>query len=225
MDTAMDVAVNFILDGDLVRYRSFVQEHCQPPLTIPPGMVLSVPAKPCRHLYYLLDGMVKVYTCNLNGYVRLLGYHSADTFFVLDSIRGTDRPIVTIESVTPLRVIPVTRDDLRRMYADSPDFAMAMTLFVGDVLRLMCQDAESQSICDVTTRLANFFCLYMRSREYQRNAFIPMSQDSLASAVNASRVQVTRICSRLQRQHLIRVERRHVSVLNEAGLRHLSQYQ
>ena len=77
----------------------------------------------------------------------------------------------------------------------------------------------------MTTRLANFFCLYMKSREYQRNAFIPMSQDSLASAVNASRVQVARICSRLQRQRLIHVGRRHVSVLNEAGLRHLSQYQ
>ena len=225
MDTVMDVSVNFILDGDLSPYRAFVQEHCRPPLTVPPGTVLSGPATPCRHLYYLLSGMVKVYTSNLNGYVRLLGYHSADTFFVLDSIRGTDRPIVTIESVTPLQVIPVTLEELQQMYGDSADFAMAMTLYVGDVLRLMCLDAESQSICDVTTRLANFFCLYMKSREYQRNAFIPMSQDSLASAVNASRVQVARICSRLQNQRLIRVQRRHVSVLNEAGLRLLSQYQ
>ena len=143
MDTTMDVSVNFILDGDLSPYRAFVQEHCQPPLTIPAGTVLSGPTTPCRHLYYLLEGMVKVYTSNLNGYVRLLGYHSADTFFVLDSIRGTDRPIVTIESVTPLQVIPVTLEDLQRMYDDSADFAMAMTLYVGDVLRLMCLDAES----------------------------------------------------------------------------------
>ena len=44
----------------------------------------EVPAR----VYYLLEGMTKVYTSNAGGYIRLLGYHQADTICVLDGLRA-----------------------------------------------------------------------------------------------------------------------------------------
>ena len=63
-----------------------------------------------------------------------------------------------------------------------------------------------------------FRSLYMGSADYLRNRYLPMSQENLASAVNASRIQVARICSQLQKQGVIRTRRGKVFILNEGAL-------
>jgi len=213
-----DAPVNFILDGELARWRDFVLENGSEPVRFGPGDLLSRSAEVPRRVYYLLEGMTKAYTSNASGYVRLLGYHRAGTVCVLDGLRGGEPSVVTIQAITPVLAVPLTSEDLRRLGRLSPEFAIDLAFFVGDTLRLMCYDAENQSIGDVATRLQNFLCLYMRSPDYRRNRYIPMSQDNLASAVNASRVQVARICSRLQREGVIRTRRGKVFVLDEGAL-------
>lgn len=215
---AAEAWVNFILDGELAAHRELVVENGAPPVLFPPGAVLSRSAEVPDRVYYLLEGMTKAYTSNASGFVRLLGYHRADTICVLDGLRGGEPCVVTIQAITPVRAVPLTSRDLHRLGRLSPEFAIDLALFVGDTLRLMCYDAENQSIGDVTTRLKNFFRLYMGSADYRRNRYLPMSQENLASAVNASRIQVARICSQLQKQGVIRTRRGKVFILNEGAL-------
>lgn len=218
MPNAAGASVDFILDGELAAHRELVLQNGAPPVTFDPGEALSRSAEIPSRVYYLLEGMTKAYTSNASGYIRLLGYHRADTICVLDGLRGGMPAVVTIQAITPVRAVPLTSEDLRRLGRISPEFAIDLAFFVGDTLRLMCYDAENQSIGDVATRLCNFFCLYMRSPDYHRNRYIPMSQENLASAVNASRIQVARICSRLQKEGVIRTRRGKVFVLDEGAL-------
>lgn len=211
-------SVDFILDGELSAYRGLMLAEGEAPVSFPAGAVLSRSAEVPARVYYLLEGMTKAYTSNASGYVRLLGYHRADTICVLDGLRGGEPAVVTIQAITPVRAVPLTPEDLRRLGGFSPEFAMGLALLVGDTLRLMCYDAENQSIGDVATRLKNFFRLYMASADYRRNRYIPMSQENLASAVNASRIQVARICSQLQKEGVIRTRRGKVFILKEAAL-------
>ena len=215
----LEAPVNFILDGELAAHRGLVLENGAPPVCFSPGDFLSRSGEIPTRVYYLLEGMTKAYTSNASGFVRLLGYHRADTICVLDGLRGGEPCVVTIQAITPVRAVPLTPEDLRRLGGLSPEFAMGLALLVGDTLRLMCYDAENQSIGDVTTRLKNFFLLYMGSADYRRNRYIPMSQENLASAVNASRIQVARICSQLQKDGVIRTRRGKVFILNEEALR------
>lgn len=214
-----EAPVNFILDGELAAHRGLVLENGAPPVCFSPGDFLSRSGEIPTRVYYLLEGMTKAYTSNASGFVRLLGYHRADTICVLDGLRGGEPCVVTIQAITPVRAVPLTPEDLRRLGGFSPEFAMDLALLVGDTLRLMCYDAENQSIGDVATRLKNFFRLYMASADYRRNRYIPMSQENLASAVNASRIQVARICSQLQKDGIIRTRRGKVFILNEEALR------
>lgn len=218
MPGTMGASVDFILDGELSPYRELVLAEGEAPVSFPAGAVLSRSAEVPARVYYLLEGMTKAYTSNASGFIRLLGYHRAGTICVLDGLRGVEQAVVTIQAITPVQAVPLTSADLRRLGRISPEFAVDLAFFVGDTLRLMCYDAENQSIGDVTTRLQNFFCLYMRSQDYRRNRYIPMSQENLASAVNASRIQVARICSRLQKEGVIRTRRGKVFILNEAAL-------
>lgn len=215
--------VNFIFDGDLAAYRDFILENSAPPVSFPAGRVLSRVSEVPARVYFLLEGMTKAYTSNTSGFVRLLGYHRANTICVLDGLRGEDPSVVTIETITPVRAVPLTSEDLCRLGEQSPAFAMDLAFFVGDILRLMCYDAENQSIGDVGTRLVNFLTLYMSSPDYRKNGFVPMSQENLASAVNASRVQVARICSRMQKAGAIRTKRGKVEVQDEEKLRRFAR--
>ncbi len=97
--------------------------------------------------------------------------------------------IVTTQAVTDITTVTVTRQSLRMCEAN-PAFGLDLASYVGDVLRLMCFDAENQSVSDVTTRLINFIFLYMKSEDYCQTQCIPMSYENLASAVNASRIQI-----------------------------------
>ncbi len=219
-----EAPVSFILGGDLTAHRRLVLEYGVPPVSFPPGTALSRASEVPARVYYLLEGMTKAYTSNASGFVRLLGYHRADTICVLDGLRGEDPCVVTIETITTVRAIPLTSEDLCRLGERSPAFALDLAFFVGDTLRLMCFDAENQSIGDVRTRLENFFRLYMGSADYRRDGYIPMSQENLASAVNASRIQVARICSRLQKEGVIHTRRGRVFILDEAALGEAQPY-
>ena len=103
------------------------------------------------------------------------------------------------------------------------EFTAAMQdllVYVGNVLRLMCYDAREQTIRDVTTRLIHFLLLYTQGKEVPE---VDCSQQQIASAINASRVQVTRVCARLQAQGLIRIRRGHIRILDPETLEQLSE--
>ena len=211
-------AVKFVFAGELAAHRDFILANGGSPVAFPAGAVLSRTAEVPARVYYLLEGMTKVFTTNAEGFVRLLGYHRADTICVLDGLRGAAPSVVPIEAITPVQVVPLTSEDLCRLGQLSPCFALDLAFFVGDTLRLMCYDAENQSIGDVGTRLANFFLLYMDSLDYRRSGHVAMSQENLASAVNASRVQVARVCSKMQRAGVIRTRRGKVELLDRETL-------
>lgn len=224
METAFEVPVNFILEGDLAAHRDFILENGPPTVEFPAGAVVSRIGEAPGRCFYLLEGMVKAFTVNSQGYIRLLGYHREDTVFVLDGLRGKDPCVVSTQAITAVRAAPLAPEDLARLARLSPDFALDLALFVGDTLRLMCFDAENQSIWDVSTRLANFLCMYMKSRDYRANRCVPMTQENLASAVNASRVQVARVCARLRREGILETGRRRVVIRDEEALRALSRF-
>ena len=93
-----------------------------------------------------------------------------------------------------------------------------MLLYYSDVLKLMCLDAESQSSNSVLNKLANFIGLYVLSEDYARFGFLPFSQQELASAIGASRVQVARVCEKLKAQGIVDIKKRRLYVLDRAAL-------
>ncbi len=213
----------WVLAGDLAGYREFIASRCGEPVKYRAGVQLSHCGETPAHMFFLLDGIVKAYTSNSSGYVRLLGYHKAGTLFVLDGLRGGVPSVVTTETVTSCLAIPVTAAQLHAMCLENAAFTMDLMLFVGDVLRLMCYDAESTSLNDVAARVANLFCFYMQSGDYADSGAICLSQDSIASAVNASRAHVARIIAEMKRDGVIDTGHRRITVLNEEALREMGR--
>ena len=222
MATIINPSISYIINNNLVQYHDLFVKRCRTS-EFPKGAILSKSGDPIPYMYFLLEGMVKIYTMNPSGYVRILGYHKSNTLFAMDGICGAQEPaVVTVESITPVKVLLVTWDDIVEMGNEDHSFPSALLRYYGTVFRLMCFDAETKSICDASARLATFLCIY--ERDAKENGIIRLTQDELASAVNASRVQIARICSDFKKQGLISCSRGCVTVLDYDGLVKLSQY-
>ena len=221
MDRSAENSIQFILRDSLLQYRELFLARL-PVREYPTGHIFNMVGLPVGTLYFLAEGSVEIYTANRYGYVRLIGIHEVNTLFNLDSLSGmgSQEAVITARAATPVRAAPVTMEELARLAEEAPGLWQDLLVYVGNVLRLMCYDAREQTIRDVTTRLIHFLLLYTQGKEVPE---VDCSQQQIASAINASRVQVTRVCARLQAQGLIRIRRGHIRILDPETLEQLSE--
>ena len=224
--TLIDPQVSYVIENDLAAYRELLETLCPESRDYPKDTIFSRSGEKSPWVYFLLEGIVKIYTINPTGYTRILGYHRSNTLFALDCICEDKNAVVVTESITPVRVLRVTWRELRAAGERAPRFMEDLVRYYSGVLRLMCFDAESNSVYDVSARLATFLCLFLRYRrqEGRRDRTIALTQDELASAVNASRIQIARVCAAFKNRGLIRCGRGTVTVLDPEGLEQISKY-
>lgn len=205
---------NFIAENKFGKYRHLFEQQCKPAVYYPAQHQFSLCGQTDGTLHYLIDGMIKIYTTNADGYEKLIGFQKQDTIFQLDKLYSSDPAVISILAITPVLAIPITSTDIRMIASQNEDFLDDFLIYMSDTLRLMCYDAETQSIGDVPTRLAHFLLLYMQTEDFRKNHRISLTQENLASAVNASRVQVSRTCSIWKKAGIIRVERGQLDILD-----------
>lgn len=208
-----DLAIRFVLKDDLISLREIfcerflIQEY-------PKGYQFNLAGKKSEHLYFILEGQVDVYTLNKQGYVRLIGIHQENTLFNLDNL--ADQPaVITTVATTPVRGIRVTLNDLLEVLKTCPEYNGLLLTYLSKVLRLMCYDAMEQSIRDVKTRLLHFLILYAKNNDSLK---IPFSQQRIASAINASRIQVSRFLCELKAKGWIMIHRNSIIINEMEGL-------
>ena len=215
--------VSFILKDNLLPWRGMLLSSGAELLDYPAGSVLSSSGEVNAHIFFLLRGIVKTYISSEGGSLRLLGYHKANTFLNLDNLRGGEPAILSNESLTAVTVLRFSPELLQRICRQNSAFAADLALYAGDVLRLVCADTGDHGADDVQTRLATFMCLYIESDSEtcaEKNV-VPMTQNALAAAVNASRIQTSRICAQLKADGIISIGRKRVEVLDLPALQNL----
>jgi CRP-like cAMP-binding protein len=206
--------ISYIFEDDFCPYLDLFLRHCPPPLNMPKGAIICKKGYTNGWMYYLLGGTVKICTVNYNGYARIIAYMKKHTIFALDCVNGKDMSTVNIESVSDIQVLPFTVEILKRIMARNGEFAFDFVCYYSKIVRQLTFDAENQSINDAATRLVNFFYTYMSTPGYAENKKIDMTQESLAAAINSSRVQVARICQRLKADGLIKTSGRGIEIMD-----------
>ena len=211
--------IHFNLKDSLKSYRDlFLQRF--PLREYPSGHIFNMAGFPAANLFYLVEGEVHIYTTSSQGDVRFIGIHRENTLFNLDSFRRDCEAVITSKASGMVRAIPLSQEQLFQLMAENPSLACDLLCYVGDVLRLMCYDAEAQSIHDVKTRLVRFLLVYSADAH---TLVIPLSQYSIACAINASRIQVARVCGELKQIGLIQIKRGRILLSNRQALEQYSQ--
>ncbi|NLN98622.1 MAG: Crp/Fnr family transcriptional regulator [Eubacteriaceae bacterium] len=204
--------LSFVFENDLAKYRSMFEEYSSPPFKVQKNKDLCKQCVTSGWMYYLLDGMVKVYISNYDGSERIIDFIKGNTLIGMDCVRPGSKSVVSISCITDVHVLAFTTDILKKMLADNSEFAYDLVLYYGKVLRQVAYYSGILSISDLTTRLANFLFHFTDMPSYQQNNKITLTQAEMGAAINISRAQVAKILKQFREEGCLITGHRYITI-------------
>ncbi len=191
------------------------------------GEMVFSEAEPCRGLYIVQSGQVKVFKTSPDGREQvLLIAGPGSTVAELPVFDGGPYP-ASGSAITEAAVLEVRKDDVRQLCLDHPEVALKLLRVVGARLRRLVAMVEELSFTTVRQRLA---ALLLREAESRGRATpqgvefdLPWTHQELASQIGTVRELVSRNLSRFQSTGVIRVEGRKILVTDRKALEEESQ--
>jgi CRP/FNR family transcriptional regulator len=193
----------------------------------PAGTVLFTAGEPCRGLYVVESGRVRIYRLSAEGREQVL------------HVEGTGRPVAELPlfdggaypasavTLEDSRLLFLPRADFEQLYRTSPDAAHAIIRALGRRLRHLVHVTETLAFRDVAARLALLLAGYadragVKTAEGVELA-LDRTQEELGLEIGAARESVSRAFRQLVKKGLLRqLERDRVLIPDVARLRTLA---
>ncbi|GMV09989.1 MAG TPA: Crp/Fnr family transcriptional regulator [Gemmatimonadaceae bacterium] len=204
-------------DAELQRFSELTREK-----TYPKGSVIVFEDDPGDSLFIVRDGRVKVVLIGEDGREVILGVLGVGEHFGELSLIDDQPRSAHVIAMEDTNLLVLRRDDFRRRVEANP--AVAWSLLVELARRLRRADAKIHGLAllDVPGRIARLI-LDFADEAGKETIEKPLTHQTIAHMIGASRETVSRTIRDFQIQGLIRVERRRISVANRAALKQLAQ--
>ena len=92
-------SIHFFVEGSLRKYRPLFESVCPAPMMVPKGQNLCTQCYTHGWLYYILDGLAKVYISTSDGNEQIIDFMKQDTLIGMDCIDDENKSVVSITSV------------------------------------------------------------------------------------------------------------------------------
>ncbi|MDE3197428.1 MAG: Crp/Fnr family transcriptional regulator [Acidobacteriota bacterium] len=180
-----------------------------------PGEVLFTEGEPCKGLYIVVSGRVRIFKTALNGREQVLSVEGPGASVAeLPVFDGGNYP-ASGSAVEKTEVLFVSRADLRAICLETPEVSLKMLQVVGARLRRLVGIIEELSFTTVRHRLISWILRHAGASE----AFsLDTSHQELAAQIGTVRELVSRNLARLQAQGLIEMNNRQIRILDREGL-------
>lgn len=171
------------------------------------GHLLFRAGDPCRGLYVVAEGRVRIFRVNRDGREQVL------------HVEGPGRPVAELPlfdggaypasamTLEPSRLVFLPREVFENLYRSDPDVAHAVIRALGKRLRHLVHVAETLAFRDVAARLALLLAGYAERQgdptpDGVRLA-LDRTQEELALEIGAARESVSRAFRQLERRGLV----------------------
>ena len=178
--------------------------------------LIFAPGDPDGQLYFLLEGTVRLY--------KIYGEYKEATVALLKdggvfgelSLEEGSRQDVFAEAVTEARVAVVRKSVLTEVIKRHPQFAVKLLFSFSERIRQSDEVIESLLDREVSARLATLL-LNLGDRFGETNGLgtvlnVRLTHQDLANMIVSTREAVSKVMSEFQRQGLIQVRNRRISV-------------
>jgi CRP-like cAMP-binding protein len=187
--------------------------------TFPRGSVILFEDDPGDSLYLIRSGAVKVVLLGEDGREVILATLGVGEYFgELSLIDGEPRSAHVI-AMEEARLIILRRDDFRRRVEASPPVAWALLTELSRRLRRADEKIGTLVLLDVPGRIARVLLDQSGTNSNEK----PLTHQTIAQMIGASRETVSRTMKEFQDSGWIKVERRHVALLDRAALERRAQ--
>lgn len=186
------------------------------------GEIIFTEGEPCRGLYVIQSGQVKIFKTSPDGREQvLLIAGPGGTVAELPVFDGGPYP-ASASAVTEAALLEVRKDDVRQLCLEHPEVALKLLRVVGARLRRLVAMIEELSFTTVRQRLA---ALLVREAEQKGHSTprgvefeLPWTHQELAAQIGTVRELVSRNLSRFQSTGSIEIEGRKVLVTDRRAL-------
>jgi CRP/FNR family transcriptional regulator len=180
---------------------------------------------PFHSVYTIRAGSLKIYTTNQNGQDQIISFHMPGDLVGLDAIQGEIHNC-SARALETTSVCEIPFDRLESLSQKIPGLQ-------HHLLKLMSEDLQNEHCqlailarAPVEARLASFLTHLserFRERGYSATEFnLSMSRNDIANSLGMAVETISRLFSQFQEQNLLRVERKHVQILEMQTLVELS---
>lgn len=201
-------------------------ERCVP-RSFPAGHVLFTTGEPCRGLYIIETGRVRVYRTNPEGKEQVLHIEDAGHAVAeLPLFDGGPYPASAV-TIEPTRLVFLPLGDFEGLYRSNPDIAQGIIRALARRLRRLVHLAETLAFRDVAARLALLLAGYADERGVKTAKGVELTvgrtQEELAIEIGTARESVSRAFKQLRKEGLIEaLGRNRLLIPNLARLRALA---
>jgi len=187
------------------------------------GATICLEGDPATHVFILVAGLVKILSSTNDGHDMVLALRGEGD--IVGEVAGetTGRRNATIQAVDAVRALIVPRGTFNSFLDSNPGAGRAYRRVVTQrwndadtMLRSRAATSGAQRLAGLLLDLAD---RYGRPVDGAVHLVMPLTQDELASMIGTSRATVTRALSNWRKRRFILTGQRHVTILDEAGLR------
>lgn len=186
------------------------------------GEVLFSEGEPCRGLYIVVTGRVRIYKTSVSGREQVLSMEGPGASVAeLPVFDGGLYP-ASASAVEKTDALFISRADLRAICLETPEVSLKILQVVGARLRRLVGIIEELSFTTVRHRLIAWLLRRAKAEGKPTQAGITfslaVSHQELAAQIGTVRELVSRNLARLQAQNLIAVNGREITILDQEGL-------
>ena len=196
--------------------------------TYPPGHVLFTTGEPCRGLFIVESGRVRIYRTSPAGREQILHTEGpGKPVAELPLFDGGPYPASAVTEIES-RLVFVSRTEFEALYRDNPDVASSIIHELGKRLRHLVQVTETLAFRDVAARLAMFLAQYAEEHGKSTNEGIEImlrrTRQDLSFELGTARESVSRAFRQLAEKGIISTRGRHrILIPDIVALRTLSR--
>ncbi len=189
--------------------------------SFPRRSILFRKGEPCRGLYVVVEGSVRVYRANREGREQVLHTQGPGQPLAEVPLFDAGPYPASARALEDSRLLFLPIGDFQHLYRTHPEIADATIRELGRRLRKMVGLVEKISLRDVPARVAMTLLEYAEAAGALRDGgefHLPRTQEELGAELATTRESVARALGRLRKGGLIQQEGARVRILSVDGL-------
>lgn len=191
------------------------------------GETLFMEGDPPSHLWFILEGEVKVFKEFASGKSAILGIFGGGSVIAeIPVIDGKSYP-ATCQAVTAGRAALVERKKALHAITSSPTVSLRLMIGIGNKLRELTGDLGSMAVQSVIKRLSRFL-LKIAERMGKPDGdtivmTLPLTRKDIAECIGTSFEVAIRALGKLQDDKVLEIQGKELRILNRQKLRKMAE--
>lgn len=187
------------------------------------GEALFHEGDPARRIFRCESGQLKLYRLAPNGNEKIIALIHPDSTFAEATMFMPERSYpVNCEAIKASRLVAYDADDFVALLREDVDTCFKLMGMFSRRLRQRLSDIDALSLQNASLRVVNYLTQLQVEQDNERELDLPTSKKHVAGLLALQPETLSRVFAQLQEAGIIRVEARHVTILDPERFRQIS---